>query len=96
MIHTDVKDPPEEKFSVKKSDDETLDTSPSSGYNSSMTDSQDADDDDLKNAGGEVLLIDLRSPKEESTSTWNDVTIVDTDSNEECCEEKNMDQSFTE
>ena len=61
-----------------------------------MNDSQDAADEDLKNDVGEVLLIDLSSPKEESTSTWNDVTIVDIDSYEESCEEENMDLSFTE
>ena len=96
VIHTEGKVNPEEKNVVENSDDKILDTSPSSGYNSSMNDSQDADDEDLKNDVGEVLLIDLSSPKEESTSTWNDVTIVDIDSYEESCEEENMDLSFTE
>lgn len=66
-----------------------------------MTDSQEADGEDLKAVeDGEMLLIDLSSPKEEKTSTWNDVSIVDTDNQkwevfEEDQDEK-MDLSFTE
>ena len=50
----------------KNIEEKMPDTSPSSGYNSSMTDSQEADGDDLKAVeDGEMLLIDLSSPKEE-------------------------------
>lgn len=85
----------------KNIEEKMPDTSPSSGYNSSMTDSQEADGEDLKAVeDGEMLLIDLSSPKEEKTSTWNDVSIVDTDNQkwevfEEDQDEK-MDLSFTE
>ena len=82
------------------SDEKCIDTSPSSGYNSSMTDSQEANGDE--NNIGDVLLIDLSSPKGENGSTWNDVTIVDTDSDNQKREEfeedadKMMDLRFTE
>ena len=82
------------------SDEKCIDTSPSSGYNSSMTDSQEANGDETNI--GDVLLIDLSSPKGENGSTWNDVTIVDTDSDNQKREEfeedadKMMDLSFTE
>ena len=47
-----------------------------------------------------MLLIDLRSPKEQKTSTWNDLTIVDTENQKwevfEDDQNKKMDFSFTE
>ena len=63
------------------SDEKCIDISPSSGYSSSMTDNQEGDEDDLRTVMQRgVLLIDLNSPRCDNASAWNDITIVDTDS----------------
>ena len=73
------------------SDETKVETSPSSGYNSFMTVSPDADCDDLQIElkEEEQLLIVLNSPVDEiniPTDTWNGLRIVDTDANNHECE----------
>jgi len=85
--------------------DTKIDISPSSRYNSSLTDSQDAEGDGKKGNMEDKLLIDLSSPGEESktiTDTWNGVSIVDIDKDNQKWEhfeedqDENMDLSFTQ
>ena len=64
---------------------EESDKSPSSGYSS-----QDSNTEDQ---AGERLLIDLSSPAGNVTNTWADINIIDTDGD---TEDKIRDLSFTD
>jgi len=90
-----------ENIDKNSCEDKLFDTSPSSGYNSSLTGSQETDCDGQE--GEERLLIDLNSPCVEGKTMidcWKGVTIVDTDTNNHDLlhEDQNdcMDISFTQ
>ena len=102
VIHSNRKDNAGDNIDSKACEDKMLDTSPSSGYNSSLMDSQEAEGEERQE---ETFLIDLSSPGDEriaSADTWNGVTIVDTDADShkrevfEDDEDENMDLSFTQ
>ena len=76
----------------KPIESKVIDTSPSSGYNSSMTESLENDNEGDTSTGvaecDDLLLIDLTTPKEEKQASWSQVSLN--------CADEDLDHSFTE